>query len=146
MAEPTLFDPQPEQRAATAAAKELRQTTQAEARSMTVDGNRLTHRSGEPFYCFAYTGNGQERHECAVSNDLCQARITARTAEKFEMASACKESEGVYCFGWVEGETSNSQCYETEPDCTELSAEISARVGKENASACQHFDRTHQTY
>ena len=111
-----------------------------------LDGNRLTHRSGEPFYCFAYTGNGQERHECAVSNDLCQARITARTAEKFEMASACKESEGVYCFGWVEGETSNSQCYETEPDCTELSAEISARVGKENASACQHFDRTHQTY
>ncbi len=42
MAEPTQSDPQPEQRAAIAAAKELRQTARAEARSMMVDGNRLT--------------------------------------------------------------------------------------------------------
>ena len=111
-----------------------------------LDGNRLTHRSGDPYFCFGYTGNGQDRHECALTADLCQARVAARTAEKYEVAGACKDSEGVYCFGWVEGETSNSQCYQTEPDCTEQSADIATRAGKENVSACQHFDRTHQTY
>ncbi|MEO7504349.1 MAG: phosphatidylserine/phosphatidylglycerophosphate/cardiolipin synthase family protein [Sphingomicrobium sp.] len=42
MAEPTPSDPQPEQRAATAAVNQLRKTAHAEARSMMVDGNRLT--------------------------------------------------------------------------------------------------------
>lgn len=111
-----------------------------------LDGNQVVHLKGAPYFCFSYIGNGQERHQCATSNDLCGQLVAARTAEKFEMTSACREGNAVYCFAWAEGEASNSQCYETEPDCTEQSAETGKRVGETNVSGCQHFERDHQSF
>jgi len=108
--------------------------------------NRLEHTKDAPYYCFSFVGNGQERHECSVNETLCQQRTTARTTEKFQITGPCRTGDAVFCFAWAEGETTQSQCYETEPDCTEVSSEIAARVSKENVSACQHFDRTHQSF
>ena len=108
--------------------------------------NQLEHTKDAPYFCFSFAGNGQERHECSVSEASCQQRTTARTEEKFQMTGACRPGDAVFCFAWAEGEMTHSQCYETEPDCTEVSAEIAAKVSKENVSACQHFDRTHQSF
>ena len=116
------------------------------AGKLELDLNKIVHKQGAPYFCFSYIGNGQERHQCNVSEELCQQNITTRTAEKFEMTSACRQGEGVFCFAWAEGEMSNSQCYETEPDCTEVSTETAGRVGKENVSTCQHFERAHQSF
>jgi hypothetical protein len=111
-----------------------------------LDPNTVVHVNGDPFSCFTYLGSGQERHECATTSELCQARLAARTSEKFETTSACRNAENMFCFGWATGEMSHSQCYETEPDCTEQSAEVAKTAGQENVSACQHFDRTHHSY
>ena len=111
-----------------------------------LDVNQVKHGAGAPYFCFAFVANGQERHECSVSSGLCEQRASQRKSEKSEVTSACRPVEGAYCFAFAEGETSSAECYETEPDCSEQSDDISRRVGQQNVSGCQRFDTTHQSY
>ncbi len=117
-----------------------------DAGRLMLDVNQVKHSAGQPYFCFAFVANGQERRECSVSSGACEQRAGQRKDEKSEVTSPCRPVEGAYCFAFAEGETNNAQCYETEPDCSEQSDEISRRVGQQNVSGCQRFDTTHQSY
>lgn len=111
------------------------------------DSSLVRHPAGTPYHCYkSIDARGDERVSCEVIKEWCVKELDATKARGRTVLSGCQEVDAVHCFALYSSGSmmsgAKASCFETEKDCSELSAKMAEGMGKDNVSSCQMLDRS----